>query len=78
MHLSARLPCAPGPAIKGECVPRLRFRKSRASIVRRAKRLLAKKIGEERMRNILFLMDFEGAADAGDIEDANPEVEPAE
>ena len=45
---------------------------SRRTGVRRAKHILAKKIGEERMQNILFLMDFEGAADAGDIEDAGP------
>ncbi len=51
---------------------------SRRTGVYRAKRILAKKIGEEEMRRILFLMDFEGAADAGDIEDANPPVEPAE
>jgi len=45
---------------------------SRRTGVRRAKRILTKKIGEERMQNILFLMDFEGAADAGDIEAAGP------
>jgi ribonuclease Z len=51
---------------------------SRRTGVHRAKRILTKKIGEERMRNILFLMDFEGAAAAGDIEHANPGIEPAE
>ena len=51
---------------------------SRRTGVRRAKRLLAKKIGEERMKNILFLMDFEGAEDAGDIEDAGPPMEGGE
>ena len=38
----------------------------------RARGLLRRQIGEERMRNIHFLMDFEGSADAGDIEDAGP------
>jgi ribonuclease Z len=45
---------------------------SRRTGVRRAKHLLRKLVGEEAMRNIHFLMDFEGATDAGDIEDAGP------
>lgn len=45
---------------------------SRRTGVRRARRLLARRVGEERMRNISFLMDFDGAIDAGDIEDAGP------
>ncbi len=45
---------------------------SRRTAVRRAKRILAKKIGEERMANILFLMDFEGVQEGGDIEEAGP------
>jgi ribonuclease Z len=45
---------------------------SRRTGIGRAKRLLRKKIGDERMKNIHFLMDFEGASDAGDIEDAGP------
>jgi ribonuclease Z len=49
---------------------------SRRTGVRRARRLLARRIGEEQMRNIAFLMDFEGAADAGDIEDAGPPLPP--
>lgn len=51
---------------------------SRRTGVRRAKRLLEKKLGAERMANILFLMDFEGAQDAGDIEEAGPPIEPVE
>jgi len=34
--------------------------------------VLRKKIGDEAMKNIIFLMDFEGSTDAGDIEDAGP------
>ncbi|MDB5288830.1 MAG: ribonuclease [Phycisphaerales bacterium] len=45
---------------------------SRRTGVQRAKRVLTKKIGPERMKNILFLMDFEGAKDAGDIDEAGP------
>ncbi len=45
---------------------------SRRTGIGRAKYLLRKRIGSERMANIHFLMDFEGSADAGDIEDAGP------
>src|SRR5580704_17534160 len=45
---------------------------SRRTGVGRAKHLLRKRIGPERMANIYFLMDFEGSADAGDIEEAGP------
>ena len=61
-----------------EIVPKLKNRHivlthvSRRTGVRRAKYLLRKRIGAERMENIHFLMDFEGSADAGDIEDAGP------
>jgi hypothetical protein len=34
--------------------------------------VLAKMVGEERMKNVSFLMDFEGARDAGEIEEAGP------
>ena len=51
---------------------------SRRTAIRRAKRILEKKIGEERMRNILFLMDFEGSQEGGDIEEAGPPIEGAE
>ena len=45
---------------------------SRRVGVRRAKHLLRKEIGEEQMQRIVFLMDFDGAADGGDIEAAGP------
>ena len=45
---------------------------TRRTGIRRAKHLLRKKIGEERMKNIHFLMDFEGARDAGEVEEQGP------
>jgi ribonuclease Z len=45
---------------------------SRRTGIRRAKYLLRKLIGSERMKNISFLMDFEGSQDAGDVESAGP------
>jgi ribonuclease BN (tRNA processing enzyme) len=45
---------------------------SRRTGIRRAKSLLRKRIGPAQMKRIHFLMDFEGARDAGDIEDAAP------
>lgn len=45
---------------------------SRRMGIRKARHLLRKKIGEERMKNIQFLMDFEGATDAGEVEAAGP------
>jgi ribonuclease Z len=47
---------------------------SRRISVRRARNLLRRKIGEERMKNIHFLMDFEGATAAGEVEEAGPPV----
>jgi ribonuclease Z len=38
----------------------------------RARRVLTKLVGEERMKNVHFLMDFEGARDAGEIEEQGP------
>jgi ribonuclease BN (tRNA processing enzyme) len=61
-----------------EIVPKLKNKHivvthvSRRTAIRRAKYLLRKKIGDELMKNITFLMDFEGATDAGDVEDAGP------
>jgi ribonuclease Z len=49
---------------------------SRRTGIRRAKHLLRKKIGDEGMKNIVFLMDFEGSQDAGDVEDAGPNPPP--
>lgn len=45
---------------------------SRRVGVRKAKQVLRKKIGDAAMERITFLMDFEGATDAGDIESAGP------
>ncbi len=41
---------------------------SRRTSVRRARGILRKALGNERMKNIHFLMDFEGSTDAGDID----------
>jgi ribonuclease Z len=49
---------------------------SRRTGIRRAKHLLRKKVGEELMKNVQFLMDFEGSTDAGDVEDAGPNPPP--
>jgi ribonuclease Z len=45
---------------------------SRRTSIRRAKHILRKKIGDERMANIHFLMDFEGAKDEGEIDSVYP------
>jgi ribonuclease Z len=49
---------------------------SRRTGIRRAKAILRRKVGEERMKNIHFLMDFEGAEDAGDVDAAGPNPNP--
>jgi len=45
---------------------------SRRTGVRRAKRVMSKLVGAEQMKRILFLMDFENAVDAGDVEEIGP------
>jgi ribonuclease Z len=45
---------------------------SRRTGVRKSQRVLRKRMGEERMANVHFLMDFEHAQEAGEIEDAGP------
>jgi hypothetical protein len=45
---------------------------SRRTGIRKAKRILAKRIGAEAMKRIHFLMDLEGAHDAGEIEELAP------
>jgi ribonuclease Z len=45
---------------------------SRRTGVRKARRLLARRIGDEQMARIHFLMDFEGARDEGEVEDQAP------
>jgi ribonuclease Z len=47
---------------------------SRRTAIRRARHILKKRVGEEKMANIHFLMDFEGAADEGDVEAAGPQM----
>ncbi len=41
---------------------------SRRISVHKARRMMQKKLGPQRMENIHFLMDFEGAVDGGDID----------
>lgn len=48
---------------------------SRRTSVRRARGILRKRIGDKAMERIHFLMDFEGAQDAGDIEQTLPAPE---
>lgn len=48
---------------------------SRRIGMRKAKAILRKKLGPEQMSRITFLMDFEGAEDAGDIEQTVPPSE---
>ena len=50
-------------------IARLRTRRTG---IRRAKRVLEKIAGAERVQNVHFLMDFEGATDAGEVEDQGP------
>jgi len=45
---------------------------SRRTGIRKAKAILKKRLGEEGMKKILFLMDFEGSKDAGEIEEMGP------
>jgi ribonuclease Z len=45
---------------------------SRRTGIRKARAILRKRIGPERMQNIDFLMDFEGASDAGDVDTVGP------
>jgi ribonuclease Z len=49
---------------------------SRRTGLRRARAILRRKIGNEAMKNIQFLMDFEGAADAGTVDAAGPNPNP--
>lgn len=45
---------------------------SRRTGIRRAKYLLRKRIGDEQMKRIHFLMDFDNARDAGEMEELGP------
>jgi len=45
---------------------------TRRTGIKRAQRLLAKRVSPEDLRRIHFLMDFENAKDEGEVEDAGP------
>jgi len=45
---------------------------TRRTGIRRARNLLRKLVGDERMRNVYFLMDLEGAVNEGEVEQAGP------
>ena len=45
---------------------------TRRTGIRRAKQTLRKRLGDELMKNIVFLMDFEDAVSAGEVEDVGP------
>ena len=45
---------------------------SRRTGVKKGKRLLTRRLGEEAMKRIHFLMDLEGAREAGEVEDEGP------
>ena len=45
---------------------------SRRTGIRKARGMLRKRVGNEEMKRIHFLMDFENSREAGDIEDAGP------
>lgn len=45
---------------------------SRRTGIRRAKRIMAKRLGDQAMHNIHFLMDFDDSREAGDIEEQLP------
>jgi len=58
------------PALKNKWI--LLTHVSRRTSIRAARKILAKKVGEERMGNILFLMDFFNSEEAGEVEDTGP------
>jgi len=45
---------------------------TRRTGIARAKRVLRKRVGDERMQHIHFLMDLEGAKEGGEVEDVGP------
>lgn len=67
-----------------EIIPRLRNRHivlthvSRRTSLRRARRFLRRRIGDEQMSRVHFLMDFEGASDAGEVELPAPPADVAD
>jgi len=58
------------PKLKNEHIVLIHV--SRRTGIRKSKNYLRKKIGDEAMKRIHFLMDFEGAIEAGDIEETVP------
>jgi ribonuclease Z len=68
MHLEHLLDVL--PKLKNEYI--ILSHVSRRTGIRRAKHLLRKRIGDEQMQRIHFLMDFEGAKDEGEVEDQGP------
>lgn len=48
---------------------------SRRTSIRRARGALRRMIGDERLKRVHFLMDFEGAKDAGEVEEVGPPPE---
>jgi len=67
-----------------EIIPRLKNKYivlthvSRRTSLRRARRHLRKRVGDEHMARVHFLMDFEGAANAGDVELPVPPADAAD
>jgi ribonuclease Z len=61
-----------------QILPRLRNKElvlihvTRRTGIARAKRALRKRVGDEGMKHIHFLMDLEGAKEAGEVEDVGP------
>jgi len=45
---------------------------SRRTGIRKARHLLRKRVGDEQMKRIHFLMDFEGSTEGGEVEDLGP------
>jgi len=45
---------------------------TRRTGIRRAKQLLRKRLGEDLIKNVVFLMDFEDAVEAGEVEEIGP------
>jgi ribonuclease Z len=58
------------PKLKNEKIVLIHV--TRRTAVRRARNLLRKRLGDEAMQRIQFLMDFEGARDEGEIEQVGP------
>jgi ribonuclease Z len=68
MHLEHFLAVAPNLKNKWIVLAHV----SRRTGPRKAKNVLRRRLGDERMKNILFLMDFENATEAGDVEEQGP------